>query len=302
MPPLHAPGHPVSRPPPGLTLQDLLSSGLGPLLSQLRKQHAHPALRRAAKQLGRHWKRTLAPRVAPTSSGPAAFPGAVSVAAAREAGSRRFSGGGAGASAAAGTHEQQPEPAVRCAGVSEARGPKGLSGVRGVNWHKASGKWTARRRLDGKQVHLGSFGDKEAAAKAIAAFVSDHTLEQPQTSRAPAPLLPLPQLVQLVSQVGRPLARTIAPRERRRLARMPFRTFVPAAPVATVARARGPDDAPPPQPDLAADATRDEDCPICLEPRSTAQQQWVALSCGHGLHGYVSPPGASVLIPHSPTS
>jgi hypothetical protein len=35
-----------------------------------------------------------------------------------------------------------------------------------VCWHKTSGKWRARIRIDGKQRHLGYFADEEEAAAA----------------------------------------------------------------------------------------------------------------------------------------
>lgn len=38
------------------------------------------------------------------------------------------------------------------------------SGVRGVNWHRKSGKWTARIAVNGKRIHLGDFVHIESAA------------------------------------------------------------------------------------------------------------------------------------------
>ena len=38
------------------------------------------------------------------------------------------------------------------------------SGVIGVDWHKLAKKWTARIRVDGRQINLGLFDDLELAA------------------------------------------------------------------------------------------------------------------------------------------
>lgn len=40
------------------------------------------------------------------------------------------------------------------------------SGIKGVSWHKVSGKWMAGIRVDGKRRHLGLFSSKEAARDA----------------------------------------------------------------------------------------------------------------------------------------
>ena len=40
------------------------------------------------------------------------------------------------------------------------------SGLTGVSWHRRIGKWMARIRCDGKQIHIGYFIDKEEAAEA----------------------------------------------------------------------------------------------------------------------------------------
>ena len=42
------------------------------------------------------------------------------------------------------------------------------SGVKGVSWHKRSGKWQANIRLNGVLKYLGYFSDIEAAAQAYA--------------------------------------------------------------------------------------------------------------------------------------
>jgi hypothetical protein len=44
------------------------------------------------------------------------------------------------------------------------------SGVNGVYWHKATGKWLAQVGLNGKCRHLGMFDDIDEAATAVAAF------------------------------------------------------------------------------------------------------------------------------------
>lgn len=40
------------------------------------------------------------------------------------------------------------------------------SGITGVSWRPDINKWTARIRVNGKDKHLGSFGDKETAIQA----------------------------------------------------------------------------------------------------------------------------------------
>lgn len=57
-------------------------------------------------------------------------------------------------------------------------GSNNTSGVLGVHWHSAAGKWCAGIRVDGKDIHLGLFTDlaeaetvrKAAAAKYFGAF------------------------------------------------------------------------------------------------------------------------------------
>jgi hypothetical protein len=41
-----------------------------------------------------------------------------------------------------------------------------ISGVSGVNWHKAAGKWQARIQVEKKLVHLGLFPEFKDAVKA----------------------------------------------------------------------------------------------------------------------------------------
>jgi len=41
------------------------------------------------------------------------------------------------------------------------------SGVKGVSWCKVSRKWTAKIKLNGKCVYLGSFWDKDVAAQIV---------------------------------------------------------------------------------------------------------------------------------------
>jgi hypothetical protein len=48
------------------------------------------------------------------------------------------------------------------------------SGAMGVTWHTRSGRWRARVTLDGKQLCLGYFTDKEKAAETVRVFRSLH--------------------------------------------------------------------------------------------------------------------------------
>ena len=45
---------------------------------------------------------------------------------------------------------------------------KATAGHKGVSFHKASGKWMARKSVDGKRIHLGVFANKADAINAIA--------------------------------------------------------------------------------------------------------------------------------------
>ena len=61
--------------------------------------------------------------------------------------------------------EEDAAAAAKAAGAVER---KPSSAHRGVTWHKATGKWRAQIGLGGgKQKHLGSFEDEEAAAAAV---------------------------------------------------------------------------------------------------------------------------------------
>jgi len=42
------------------------------------------------------------------------------------------------------------------------------AGVRGVSWHKNNKRWIAAINIGGKQIHIGSYESKEAAAEAYA--------------------------------------------------------------------------------------------------------------------------------------
>lgn len=51
------------------------------------------------------------------------------------------------------------------------------SGVKGVHWHKSNKKWNARLRVNGKEIHVGSFDDLDQAKAAIQAARSTHHRE-----------------------------------------------------------------------------------------------------------------------------
>jgi len=57
---------------------------------------------------------------------------------------------------------------------NSARPSHNTSGVMGVSWHKASGKWRARIRAQGKLVHLGLFRDFDEAVRARKAAEREH--------------------------------------------------------------------------------------------------------------------------------
>jgi hypothetical protein len=57
--------------------------------------------------------------------------------------------------------------ATHAGNMQNQRRPKNnTSGYKGVSWHRATGKWRAYIKRDGKQVHLGIFDTPEAAAHA----------------------------------------------------------------------------------------------------------------------------------------
>lgn len=61
---------------------------------------------------------------------------------------------------------------LRLSSVSEnahnAKKPRdNTSGIKGVSWHKASNKWRASIQANGKQMHIGTFINKDDAINAI---------------------------------------------------------------------------------------------------------------------------------------
>lgn len=50
--------------------------------------------------------------------------------------------------------------------INRGKQANNTSGVRGVGWSKASGKWRAYIKHNGKDIHLGVYDDFEQAAKA----------------------------------------------------------------------------------------------------------------------------------------
>lgn len=56
-----------------------------------------------------------------------------------------------------------------------------VSGVKGVSWHKAGGKWQVKFGLDGKQYYLGLFSDFDEAvkvrAKAVVSIMGEFSRE-----------------------------------------------------------------------------------------------------------------------------
>ena len=43
---------------------------------------------------------------------------------------------------------------------NKSKDKRNTSGITGVHWHKALGKWRAQGRVDNKRIHLGYFTDK----------------------------------------------------------------------------------------------------------------------------------------------
>lgn len=50
---------------------------------------------------------------------------------------------------------------------------RGASGCRGIHWVAHAGKWRARIKINGRQVHIGYYSTKEAAAAAYADKVEE---------------------------------------------------------------------------------------------------------------------------------
>lgn len=55
-----------------------------------------------------------------------------------------------------------------------ARGRRNTSGIVGVSWKKAYGKWQACFTVQGKQIHLGYFTDKNEAERKLRAARADY--------------------------------------------------------------------------------------------------------------------------------
>ena len=60
---------------------------------------------------------------------------------------------------------------VECGVVAARRRGGGTSEHMGVSWNKAHKKWVAKKKVQGKQVHLGYYADEEDAARAVAEYV-----------------------------------------------------------------------------------------------------------------------------------
>lgn len=63
-------------------------------------------------------------------------------------------------------------------GLLRAPASNNVSGVRGVSWHKAAGKWQARVKIKGRVHHLGLFVEKDKAIACRAAFIASYIEEQ----------------------------------------------------------------------------------------------------------------------------
>jgi hypothetical protein len=68
------------------------------------------------------------------------------------------------------------------------------SGWKGVRWHKQRQKWQARITVDGREIHLGLFGDPVEAAKRYDAAASEYFKDFARTNAA-LDLLGEPRLV-----------------------------------------------------------------------------------------------------------
>lgn len=51
------------------------------------------------------------------------------------------------------------------------------SGYKGVGFHKACQKWVARGKLNGKDIHIGLFKNKNEAIEAVTKFADEHYKE-----------------------------------------------------------------------------------------------------------------------------
>lgn len=51
---------------------------------------------------------------------------------------------------------------------------RNTSGYKGVSWNKKDGNWQAKIRIDGRNHHIGSFNDKEAAYLAYCDYAKKH--------------------------------------------------------------------------------------------------------------------------------
>lgn len=69
---------------------------------------------------------------------------------------------------------------------NKSRQHSNKSGVTGVHWYKAGGKWAAQIAVDGKQIHLGYFTDKAEAAEARLAAEIKHGFH-PNHGQVPIP-------------------------------------------------------------------------------------------------------------------
>ena len=55
----------------------------------------------------------------------------------------------------------------------------GTSEHMGVSWNKAHKKWVAKKKVQGKLVHLGYYADEEDAARAVAEYVERGIVDPP---------------------------------------------------------------------------------------------------------------------------
>jgi hypothetical protein len=64
--------------------------------------------------------------------------------------------------------------ATNAQNTQNQRAAGGSSRHRGVAWHKATGKWSAQVRIQGRLVYLGLFADEAAAAEAARVYRLAH--------------------------------------------------------------------------------------------------------------------------------